>query len=397
MGFGGNTGYLVQGPHFDSVPAMASKQQDFVLAEILDARQHSDTLFQLAQDAINKLALTKLPDGLEDPPIPPSIDTHFSENLQFTDTGLPSFGDITQTIPNLNFAADDIVIPDVFGELTTLRGVIADMLATGTGLPPAIEAAIWERDVDRLCEEAVKSEDEAANTWAMRGFQLPPGALIAATLGVQRETADKIAGQSRDVAIKQADLVQKNRQFAVDASIKLAETEASVTLKLIDAYIARARLRLDYLLGQLRAAVEMGDLELKRIQAVAIVFDSSLKRDIAHFDASAKAIQLDITGRTEFAKVQIAQFQANVQVWGTRVTQVIEASKLVLGAVQAVGQLAATIFAGAAAGTSLSAGVQASVNRGENANQSQSESHAESTSTSWTNSVSTSDSTIHNE
>lgn len=390
-------GSIPIGPQFPSVPSMTLEQRDFVQTEILAARDNANEAFNLAKDAIQKLGDAKLPADLENPPTPPTIDTSFFDRLSLQLGNLPNFGSITQIIQPFNFVPDNIVIPDIFGQLTTLRAVIDQMLATGTGLPPEIEAAIWERDVDRLDQDEVKNLDEAENTWAMKGFQLPPGALIAAALAVQRDTAEKVAAQSRDVAIKQADLVQKNRQFAVEEGVKLAEAEANVALKLIDAAIARANLRLQYLLANLRAQVEMAEVELKRVQVVATVFDAQLKRDVAAFDAQAKALQLDITARTEFAKVDVALYGANIEAWKARITQVIEASRLILTAMQATGQLAATIVAGTAAGTSLSAGIQASVNRGENSSQSQNVSLGDSTSTSWSNSVSTVDYTVHNE
>lgn len=391
-------GSIPIGPQFPSVPSMALEQRDFVQSEIQAARDNANEAFELAKEAIQKLQDSgKIPGELADPPQPPTIDTSFSDSLTLNLGNLPTFPTVNTIPPNLNFTPDTITIPDVFGELTTLRAVIADMLATGTGLPADIEAAMWQRDVDRLNDDATKQFDEAANTWAMRGFMLPPGALIAAGLGVQRDLADRVAAQSRDVAIKQADLIQKNRQFAVDEGVKLAQAEADVALKLVDAFIARANLRLQYVLGQLRAFEVAAQVDLARVQVVATVFETQLKRDIAAFDAQAKALQLDITAKTEFAKVDIALYQANIQAWSTRTTQIIEAARLLMTAMQATGQLAATIVAGTAAGTSLGASASLSVSRGENASQNQNVSLGDSTSTSWSNSVSTIDETIHNE
>lgn len=384
---------LLSTPNLGSVPAMSQNMQDFVKGQITDARSHSDAAFTAAQNAINQLATTKLPDQLADPPTPPSLATFNDLNATLAGLvanfgGLPNFPAISQQIPAGDYTPENIIIPDIIGQVSTLQGVINDMLATGTGIPAEIETEIWERDADRLNKEADKAFDEAANKWAARGFILPPGALVAAAIVVRSDTDGKIAAQSRDVAIKQADLVQKNRQFAVDAGIKLAETEANIILKEVEAAIARARLRLDYLLGALQRASEIAKLELGRIQALAEVFDTSLKRDVAVVNAQAQLAQVRLAGIVEPAKVEVSLYQANAQVWATRVTQVIEASKLLLEAIKSVGQLSATIFAGAAAGTSLSAGVQAGINRGENTSQSVSDSHVDGTNTNWSNSVS---------
>jgi hypothetical protein len=73
----------------------------------------------------------------------------------------------------------------------------------GTGIPAAIENAIWERARSRELVEARRLEQEAVNAFAARGFSLPPGALAARTLEIQQDATNKSSTIVREQAIKQ--------------------------------------------------------------------------------------------------------------------------------------------------------------------------------------------------
>lgn len=91
----------------------------------------------------------------------------------------------------------------------------------GTGILPAIEAAIWERARSRDVIEGVRLEQEAMDQFASRGFLLPPGALAARALEVQRDAANKSSTIGRDVAIKAAELEVANVRFAVEQGLRV--------------------------------------------------------------------------------------------------------------------------------------------------------------------------------
>jgi len=91
----------------------------------------------------------------------------------------------------------------------------------GTGMAPAVEEQIWQRDRARLLRDSKRATDELLATFASRGFPLPPGAAVAATLSINKDAQDKIAQASRDVAIKQAEIEIENVRFAVENAIKL--------------------------------------------------------------------------------------------------------------------------------------------------------------------------------
>src|SRR5574343_449609 len=96
--------------------------------------------------------------------------------------------------------------------LSALKGILADRLRGGTGLPEAAEAAIWDRARDRETRTALANEAEILRQSEALGFQLPSGVMAAQLRAAQQDYYDKMSTLSRDVAIKQAELAQTNLQ-----------------------------------------------------------------------------------------------------------------------------------------------------------------------------------------
>ena len=85
----------------------------------------------------------------------------------------------------------------------------------GTGINPAVEQALWERDRARIMADSSRLEDDAMNTWANRRFPLPPGALTGQVNDIRLDASRKLAESSRSVAIKSFEQEIANVQFAV--------------------------------------------------------------------------------------------------------------------------------------------------------------------------------------
>lgn len=109
---------------------------------------------------------------------------------------------------------DSTLLNSVTSRLTT-------MLAGGTGLPPSIEQAIWDRGRAREDVIAKKATQEAYEEFASRGFALPTGALAGRVAEVWQKNREAGSTFSRDVAIKQAELEVENLKFSVQTGIQL--------------------------------------------------------------------------------------------------------------------------------------------------------------------------------
>lgn len=92
-------------------------------------------------------------------------------------------------------------------------------LAGGTGINATVEAQIWQRDRDRITQQALSASNEATASWAAKGFPLPPGAAVAAVAQINRDRDIKIGESSRDHAIKAWEMEYENVKFAIQQTI----------------------------------------------------------------------------------------------------------------------------------------------------------------------------------
>lgn len=106
--------------------------------------------------------------------------------------------------------------------LTALQNVLLTWVnGANTGLDAAVEQAIWDRGREREMQAGLRKQDEVRRTMASRGFAIPPGAMQTFLLEAIQEAQDKASSFNRDVAIKQAELEQQNRQFAFQQAFQV--------------------------------------------------------------------------------------------------------------------------------------------------------------------------------
>lgn len=105
----------------------------------------------------------------------------------------------------------------------------------GTGLNAFVEDQIWQRERDRLQDEAAQGEEEIAAAWAARRYPLPPGAAAHQMLMVRQNLRDNLAKSSREVAIKQAEMELENVRFALTTAIDVRKASVQAGLD----YLAR--------------------------------------------------------------------------------------------------------------------------------------------------------------
>ena len=124
--------------------------------------------------------------------------------------------------------------------LNSVTSRLTTMLLGGTGLPPSIEQAIWDRGRAREDVTAKKATQEAYEEFASRGFMLPSGPLAGRVAEVWQKNREAASTYSRDVAVKQAELEIENLKFSVSTGIQL---EGQLRPTPASTHSARSRLR----------------------------------------------------------------------------------------------------------------------------------------------------------
>lgn len=154
-----------------------------------------------------------------------------------------------------------------------------------SGIPVAVEQAIWDRARGKDTLEALRLEEEAVASYAARGFSLPPGILANRTLQIQQEAANKSSTIARELAIKQMEIAVDMVKFAVGEVSKLRMGIAAALADFIRAWmalptaaaeVAKARSEMHRLLWNssadyMRAQVAIGQLSLDAQKTNAVV------------------------------------------------------------------------------------------------------------------------------
>lgn len=287
-------------------------------------------------------------------PAPPNLLA--LQTYQFDGVTLPTL--TADDVPELNLVAPS-VIPYTPGDaytsalLTTVSATLEDRITNGgTGLSPDVEQAIWDRGRER---ELRAQRDAISDLERMErlGYALPPGVYVDARLKVLTETTYAMAGHSREVMIKQAELELANVRAALESAVTLEGTMITYTnqieQRLFDAskyateagvaiYNARVQAYAAYLdayktkiaiyEAQIRGALALVDVyraQIQAEQAKAQINVALVEQYKVQVDAALSAIRIyeaqlgGIKTKAEIEGLKISVFGEQVKAYGARV------------------------------------------------------------------------------
>lgn len=181
--------------------------------------------------------------------------------------------------------------PRYHEQMGAIEDQLAKYLAGGSGIKPEVEAAIYDRARERNDIEAQRIRHSAYSEAASRGFTLPGGALLSAVARARQEAGNNNAKAATDIAIAQAEMEQKNLQFAVTTSTGLRTTLLNASLSYHQNLISINGQALDYaktvlssLIETYNTAVKAYGLRLDSYRAQAAVYETRLKSDMASME-----------------------------------------------------------------------------------------------------------------
>jgi len=222
-----------------------------------------------------------------------------------------------------------------------------------TGLSPAIEQQIWDRGRERTAAVTQGAIDNIDRMFARSGWTLPQGDQVRSIYKAQeQQTAEDIA-ESRSIAIAQADLEQKNFQFAFTQALGL-ETQLinlhnstqqrafDAAKYLIEAAISLYQVQVAYFNGNVTLYTAQAQVYRDRIQGELVkleIYKTELEgqklinelnaQDVVRYTAQIEAV-VAIFGlykdELEAVKIQIEadglkvqQFEANIRAFAEEI------------------------------------------------------------------------------
>ncbi|WP_398493382.1 hypothetical protein [Variovorax sp.] len=186
----------------------------------------------------------------------------------------------------------------------------------GTGINPAVEAALWERARARVAQEADRAVADIENRYARAGWPLPPGAMLHQTGLVRQDSRNKLAEQSRDIAVKSFDAELENVRFAVKS--------------VMDQYIQAIAAVGDYvktvMLGpqiSMQLATSTAGLKNEAARTLTALYSAQtaaleprVRLAIADADIQQQAATVNLRARTETAQMRAQGMLANLKMLG---------------------------------------------------------------------------------
>ena len=191
----------------------------------------------------------------------------------------------------------------------------------GTGINPAVEQQIWQRGRDRLIAEGARADSQTMLQFAQRGFSLPSGAMTKLLQANRFEQLQKLQEQSRDVAIRQAELEVENLRFAVDkvvtARLQAIAAAADYIRAITNGFDSAVNIANQEAQAKAALMAATADLYRARLQrdelAMRVPFqisDNTLKTNEINLNAFYQGIDAKVRGAGAAAQVYGAMAQA---------------------------------------------------------------------------------------
>lgn len=275
-------------------------------------------------------------------PVRPSIDTTVELPEAPTIT-MPDMEAMEQiTIPVFEFPqlpdfdgvppnASAITVPNVFINwaepqyeseiLDDLVARVKTMMAGGTGLPAAVEDALFSRARERDSTETARAVQEAVDTWAGRNFSMPPG-MLAKQVNVAREQGRlKAAETNRDILIEAAKWEIENIRFAVQQGMALEQLTANIFENAAKRLFEVARFQAESQINVFNAQISLFNAQNGAFQTLAQVYRTRLDGALAKLTAFKTAVEAQAAvgqinqQRVEVFKAKLSAVQASVEVF----------------------------------------------------------------------------------
>lgn len=201
---------------------------------------------------------------------------------------------------------------------TAVAAAITEMLAGGTGIPADVEQGIWERGSEREGVAASIRVNAALSEWAARGFPHVQGELNARINTIADETQAKRNDLSRDVAGKQAELEQRNRQFAVTSGLTYEQVFVGMFLAVVERNFQIAKYAVEAQILIFNAKVAAFNARQQAFAQKVELYKAQLEAVLFHLKAYAAQVEAE-KAKAEVNEAKVRAFEARVRAYSEEV------------------------------------------------------------------------------
>jgi len=249
------------------------------------------------------------------------------EQIRLPDFVFPELPTFDATPPD----ARGITVPNVFinwAEPAYASEVLGDLqirvkalMAGGTGLPAAVEDALFARSRERDSAETERAVQEAVDTWAARDFSMPPGMLAKQVNVVREQGRLKAAELNRDILVQAATWEIENLRFAVQQGLALEQLTTNLHENTAKRLFEVARFHAESQINVFNAQVSLFNAQNAAFETLAQVYRTKLDAAISKLTAYKTAVEGQVAlgqinqQRVDVFKAKLQAVQSNVEVY----------------------------------------------------------------------------------
>lgn len=282
--------------------------------------------------AIGDVALPERPaiDTNIELPAAPSIDMpQMDELLQISlpafefpqlptfDATPPSASGIQVPTPFINWSE-----PQYASELLTdIQAKVKGWMQGGTGLPVAVEQALFSRTRERDGAETERAVQEAVDAWAARDFTMPPGMLVKQADVIREQGRLKASELNRDIMIEAAKWQIEGMRFAVEKGVALEELTSNLHENMTKRLFEAARFHAESQISVFNAQISLFNAQNAGFQTLTEVYKTKLEAAISRITAYKAAVDGQVAigqineQRVNVYKAKLEAITSNVEVY----------------------------------------------------------------------------------
>ncbi|MGO9370688.1 MAG: hypothetical protein ACLQBD_01150 [Syntrophobacteraceae bacterium] len=204
----------------------------------------------------------------------------------------------------------------------------------GTGLGPAVEAAIWADNQLRVQQEFEKQYEQAESFWAARGFNMPPGMLQAAISEAITEQTRKLTYTSNEIAIEQARIAKDQTKTMYELSGTLETATMNYFSQVAGRALDASKFSVDAAIQIFKAAVDYFTAQMQAYRISAEVFGTEVEAfkaevqaETSKVEAYKAAAETALASNKQFLDIfaaEIEQYKAQIQYEMARVDSLVK-------------------------------------------------------------------------
>lgn len=196
--------------------------------------------------------------------------------------------------------------------------IMAQVMNGGTMLAPVIEQALWDRARSREEATANQLRREVAESFAGRGFSIPPGAMAAKEMIIEQDITHKQVGLSREIAIKQAEMSVGNIKFAFQQAMVIEQELMKYTGFMQQRAMEMAKAIQDAVINVYKANLDRFQAEIQAYNSRIKGYETELETEKFLLDEYKAGLQGSQTAN-EVNKTSVEVYTSQLQALKTKV------------------------------------------------------------------------------